>query len=428
MSEETIKEVFDIIVNMEVVRSQKEIPQFDKNDASASIVDALNIVTVALEDRQSDIDNLKETNKDLLLSLQEVSRYQSALDISSIVSIADENGNITYVNDMFCQISGYTKSELIGQNHNLLKSDHHKRMFWDGMWQIISQGNIWHNEIMNLNKEGIGYWVDTTIVPFFNSQGKIVNYLSMGHDITKRKLQEEEAKEYHLQLESINKNLEQFAHTVSHDLKSPLNNAKGLVSIIESSLGEDQPEEVRQYLSLLNETNDKMRSLIDGILQYSKASGRDAKLDRIDLQPFIQEVGDTLTAKGNAKIIFKNDLPEISYNTTVLRQVISNLMSNAIKFNDKEQCTIEFSSRMDDHYYHISIADNGPGVAEKHQEEMFKLFNKVNQDKAKDSSGVGLATVKKIINEAGGNIWVESSLGAGTKFTFTVRIKPKTQW
>lgn len=428
MSEETIKEVFDIIVNMEVVRAQKELPEFDETDASSSIVDALNIVTVALEDRQSEIANLKETNKELLISLQEVSRYQSALDISSIVSIGDQNGNITYVNDMFCQMSGYSKEELIGKNHSILKSDQHKRIFWDGMWQIISQGNIWHNEIMNLNKEGIGYWVDTTIVPFFNGQGEIVSYLSMGHDITKRKLQEEEAKEYHLQLESINKNLEDFAHTVSHDLKSPLNNAKGLVSIIEASLSEDQPAEVKEYLSLLNETNDKMRSLIDGILQYSKASGRDAKLDRILMEPFIHEVANTLTAKGKAKLIFKNTLPEISYNETVLKQVISNLMSNAIKFNDKEQCVIEFSSRMDDYYYHISIADNGPGVAKEYQEDMFKLFNKVNKDSSKDSSGVGLATVKKIINEAGGNIWVDSTLGHGTKFTFTVRIKPKVHW
>lgn len=428
MSEETIKEVFDIIVNMEVVKAQKELLQFDDADASASIVDALNIVTVALEDKQSEIDNLKETNSELLLSLQEVSRYQSALDISSIVSISDGNGIITYVNDMFCEISGYTKAELIGQNHSILKSDQHKRVFWDGMWQIISQGNIWQNEIMNLNKEGIGYWVDTSIVPFFNSQGEIVNYLSMGHDITKRKLQEEEAKEYHLQLESINKNLEYFAHTVSHDLKSPLNNAKGLVSIIENSLGDEQPDEVREYLGLLNQTNDKMRSLIDGILQYSKASGREAKLERINLEPFINEVADTLTAKGDAKIVFKNELPEISYNNTVLKQVISNLMSNALKFNDKNQCVIEFSSTMDDHYYHISISDNGPGVAKEHQENMFKLFNKVNQDKTKDSSGVGLATVKKIINEAGGNIWVDSTQGFGTKFTFTVRIKPKTQW
>lgn len=428
MSNDTIKEIFDIIANLDVVKNQNDQPQFDEEDGSASIADALNKVTVALEDRQSEIDNLKETNRELLLSLQEVSRYQSALDISSIVSITDGEGLITYVNDMFCQISGFTKQELIGKNHNILKSDHHKRVFWDGMWQIISQGNIWHNEIMNLNKEGIGFWVDTTIVPFFNSRGQIVNYLSMGHDITKRKLQEEEAKEYHLQLESINKNLEQFAHTVSHDLKSPLNNAKGLVAIIESSLGEDQPDEVRQYLGLLNQTNDKMRSLIDGILQYSKASGRDSQLERISLEPFINEVTDTLTARGNAQLVFKNQLPEISYNSTVLRQVISNLLSNAIKFNDKAQCIIEFSSTMDDYYYHISIADNGPGVAKEHQENMFKLFNKVNQDKTKDSSGVGLATVKKIINEAGGNIWVESAPGFGTKFTFTMRIKPKVQW
>lgn len=425
MSENTIKEVFDIIVNMEVVKSQKDIPDFDENDATASIVDALNIVSVALEDRQSEIASLKETNRDLLLSLQEVSRYQSALDLSAIVSITDDQGKITYVNDLFCEISGYSKNELIGQNHSILKSDRHKRVFWDGMWQIISQGNIWENEIMNINKEGIGYWVDTTIVPFFNSQGKIVSYLSMGHDITKRKLQEEEVLEHHQQLESINKNLEQFAHTVSHDLKSPLNNAKGLVTIIETTLGDNLSPEVKEYITLLNSTNDKMRSLIDGILQYSKASGRDATLERIDLEPFIREVADTLTAKGNAQFKFINQLPEISYNGTVLRQIISNLLSNAIKFNDKDQCKIEFSSMMDDHYYHISISDNGPGVPKEHQENMFKLFNKVNQDKTKDSSGVGLATVKKIINEAGGNIWVDSKPGFGTKFTFTVRIKPK---
>jgi signal transduction histidine kinase len=295
------------------------------------------------------------------------------------------------------------------------------------MWQIVSQGNIWNNEIMNLSKEGIVFWLDTTIVPFFNRNGDVVNYLAMSHDITKRKNEEDEAIEYQQHVERLNKNLEQFAHTVSHDLKSPLNNANGLVDIIEITLGDDMSDELRQYIDLLKITNGKMRSLIDGILKYAKASGKNQDLEQINLRDFVVEVGETLTAKGKAKLNFLNELPTVTYNNTVLKQILSNLMSNAIKFCDKEECEIKFSSLDDDHYYHISVSDNGPGVDKASHKDMFKLFNKVNENKEIDSSGVGLATVKKIINESGGNIWVDSELGFGTTFTFTVRKKPRTQ-
>lgn len=419
MEDETIKEIFEIITNMDIVKEQIARPEYDASDPVSSIVNVLNIVSEAFEDQNVVLDRLQN-------SISEALRYKKALDHSALVSITDPEGNIKYVNDLFCELSGYSKRELIGQNHSILKSKKHKSTFWNGLWQIISQGNVWQNEIHNLSKEGIGYWVDVTIIPFLDQKGEASSYLSMSRDITKKKNKELETTEYHTHLESINKNLEQFAHTVSHDLKSPLNNAKGLLTIVEGTLGPDVSEETKMYIELLKDTNEKMRGLIDGILSYSKASGRDRENQKIDLKAFILEVGNTLIEKGKLDYIFKTDFPTVMYNEVVLKQVLSNLLSNAIKFNNKDRCIVELSCNEDDHYYHISIYDNGPGVAKEFQEEMFKLFNKVNENAEIDSSGVGLATVKKIINESGGNIWVNSEVGYGTEFIFTIRKKPRT--
>lgn len=130
---------------------------------------------------------LKETQQNLENTLREYESQKLAMDQHSIVSIADKNGNITYVNNRFCDISGFSEAELIGKNHRIIKSDEHNHEFYKNIWNTISNGNVWHGEIKNRKRNGDHYWVESTIVPFLDESGKPYQYVSVRTDITEIK-------------------------------------------------------------------------------------------------------------------------------------------------------------------------------------------------------------------------------------------------
>lgn len=409
-----------MIGNMSARKFDKKLPLVRAGDPMTSIIHGLNFLSDELQENVVERSVLAKKNEELEEALREVSEYKSAIDSGSIVSITDTEGNILHVNDLFCEVSKYSRKELIGKNHKIINSGFHQKHFWVGMWQTISQGNIWRNEVKNRSKDRIHYWIDLTIVPFLNKEHKPIKYLSMGHDITNRKDRQAELHKYQSKLEQVNKNLEEFAHTLSHDLKAPLNNAKGLITLLENILKHEENAEIEQYLDLLKQTNEKMRTLIDGILNYSKAISSEKSLEKINLNDIISELTKTVASNGKVKVNINKKLPIVHYNPIKLKQVLENLFSNAIKFNDKEVCIIDVECTTDSYFHNISIKDNGPGIGTEYQNKIFEMFNKVNTNSKIDSSGIGLATTKKIIQEAGGNIWVESQVGYGSKFIFTI--------
>lgn len=220
-------------------------------------------------------------------------------------------------------------------------------------------------------------------------------------------------------LDELNSKLEKFAYTTAHDLKSPLNSQYGLLQLLELSLPGDN-REAKDYIERLKSVNEKMKSLVEGILAYSVAHFRDVTKELVDWNELLSEVMDVDTVVSRADVSVVGRLPLVYFNKTAGIQVIRNLLDNAIKYSDKERCQVTIESKVFDDYFQISFTDNGPGIAPEHQEKIFGLFNQVEPSVKASSVGIGLATVKGIMEAAGEQIWLESELGKGASFIFTV--------
>ncbi|WP_408048772.1 sensor histidine kinase [Tenacibaculum halocynthiae] len=219
-----------------------------------------------------------------------------------------------------------------------------------------------------------------------------------------------------------NKDLEEFAYVVSHDLKRPLRNIHTLASwVIESDRSdEDKTQEVSENLITLQEQVDQMDLLINGILNYSLQMDKEKDMKLVDVDKLVKRIS-KVNSTSTCIIKVKNKLPKLLFNESQLLQVFQNLIQNAIKHNDKETSEIEIGHEKVNKEHVFSVSDNGPGIEEKYHAKIFQLFQKLEIKSHIDSIGIGLALVKKIIERNGGRIWVESSLGKGTTFYITIQ-------
>jgi signal transduction histidine kinase len=226
-----------------------------------------------------------------------------------------------------------------------------------------------------------------------------------------------------VKLEKKNQELEIFANIAAHDLKSPLANISGLADFFIDNYGPTINEEGHEIIQLIISSSDKLREMIDGLLEYSKTDKivTENKTE-VSLQILKNEISNLFVFKNNCSITFKSNTDFVKTNKTAIEQILINLVANAIKYNDKENAAIEIEVLEEDDFYKISVDDNGPGILKDYHEIIFQIFEVVsNQDRfGKKGNGIGLATVKKIVEDLGGTIRVESEMGKGSKFIFTI--------
>ncbi len=222
------------------------------------------------------------------------------------------------------------------------------------------------------------------------------------------------------ELEEINKNLERFASIAAHDMKSPLSVLVSLTNLIEDELQGHHNKQVVEYLDMLRVTTNQMNNLIMGILEYSKTTLAVRQMLKIDLGKLFHKVAALYGTNEWVVISIGEGMPVVQHSETALTQIINNLLDNAVKYNDKEICQIEIQCTDQGDQYLISVADNGPGVLPDDREKIFDLFENLKTEK-ENSMGIGLATVKKIVTDTSGRIWVEPSENQGARFVFTIK-------
>lgn len=217
-----------------------------------------------------------------------------------------------------------------------------------------------------------------------------------------------------------NKDLEEFAYVVSHDLKRPLRNIYTLTDWLTEDEAHKLNQDTNKSLRLIKEQVTQMDLLVEGILNYSLQMDVEQVVKTIDAQLLVERII-TVNSNENVRITLENKLPKVIFNESQLLQVFQNLIQNAIKHNDKEKVEIHIDYALVANKHQFSVRDNGPGIEEKYFDKIFELFQKLQVETEVDSVGIGLALVKKIIERNGGEIFLESELGKGTTFFFTIK-------
>ena len=264
-----------------------------------------------------------------------------------------------------------------------------------------------------------------------DAQGHIVCYEGMMQDVTERKRAEDEIRSLNAELEArvkerttelqlANRELKDFAYVVSHDLKAPLRAISRLASWLREDYAPAFDDKGHEMVDLLIGRVKRMDHLIDGILEYSRIDRVGNERVPVDLNQIVADVIDSLAPPEHVHITVAHELPSLIIGKTQIFQVFQNLIGNAIKFMDKPQGQIELQCVEDDGNWRFSVSDNGPGIDPKYHDRIFKIFQTLHPRDEFESTGIGLALVKKIVEFHGGKIWLESTGEKGSQFFFTL--------
>ncbi|MGZ0016158.1 PAS domain S-box protein [Yeosuana sp. AK3] len=332
----------------------------------------------------------------------------------------DKDDNILMANQSFVKMSGYSENYLVGKcASELFPTEEFKEIIaLQNQKRNKGLSNSYELKVKNRSGE-IRHWLISG-APNYNINGKVIGSIGVHLDITEIKNLEEQKEKLLKQLEKSNDELHEYAHIVSHDLKSPLRSINALVSWLKEDNQGKFDEVSLQNFELIEATLEKMEGLITDILNYSTV-GAESKIEEFNLNNLIHDLISILYIPEHISIKFLNELPFIVGDKTKIHQLFQNLISNAVKFIDKEHGFITIDVEEKEHHYQFSIKDNGMGIEEKHFKKIFQIFHSIN--KRKDSSGIGLSIVKKIVEMHQGDIWLESEPTKGTAFYFTLSKK-----
>ncbi|MCF8566760.1 PAS domain S-box protein [Alicyclobacillus tolerans] len=347
---------------------------------------------------------LKETLDTMNLALKELADINYALDESLIVAITDQTGKIIFANSKFCEISKYSKEELLGQNHRIINSGHHSKEFFRTMWRTIAQGKVWRGEIKNKAKDGTYYWMDTTIVPCLNKDRKPYQYVSFRIDITDRK----KAEEYLRRSDKIAA-AGQLASAIAHEIRNPLAAIKWTVELLQSN---NSNADQKQFEMILSEL-DRVNSIVGELLLLSKPHV--ASLKSQDLQPLVEMVVSLMNiqarrAKIDILLELEDNLPTVRCDESQIKQVFINLLKNSIEAMPKGGKIRVAGFQNQDNQVVFRIKDEGVGIPPELIARLGEPFHTTKDN----GTGLGLMICHKIVEEHHGRLDIHSEINRGT--------------
>ena len=349
-------------------------------------------------------------------AVQQLADLKRALDHAAIVATTDVTGRITYVNDKFCDISGYAREELIGQDHRLINSGFHPEEFIRDLWVTIANGRVWHGEIRNRAKDGHYYWVDTTIVPFLDSRGKPYQYIAIRADITPRKAAEER-----LAQQAALARLGQMAAVVAHEVRNPLAGIKGAMQVLLSRrAGEDSDVAVMRDIVARIDT---LNALIEDLMMFARP--RPPRLSDVNVRHLLDEAVTMLRRDpigASLDVQIESEDGSITADPDLIRATMLNLLLNAAQaMNGRGR--IHLTSQQRNGFWTIEVRDSGPGIPPGLRREVLEPFFTT---KAR-GGGLGLPIAKRVAELHGGTLALACPESGGTAVTVTLPATPQAR-
>lgn len=331
----------------------------------------------------------------------------------------DNDDKILMCNQSFSKISGYSEEELLGKraSHIFLERNAHDILNKQNLKRIKGHSSSYEIQVKNKLGEKRTWLISGA--PNYNIKGKIVGSIGIHLDITDQKKLQIEKDNLVDVLKSKNDELQEYAQIVSHDLKSPLRNISALSTWIKEDNLKNFNESSLKHFDHLELTLERMEGLISGILKYSTITSETGQKDLIDLNAIVFEIINTLHVPDHISIKLNNELPVIFGDKIKFQQLFQNLLNNAVTHINKKKGVIEIGFEAKNNEYQFYVKDNGVGIDKKYHQQIFKIFYYIT--KSKNSTGIGLSIVKKIVEIHGGKIWLESEPEVGTTFYFTIK-------
>lgn len=382
-------------------------------------------ISVAFFSKQYIFSNvLKNEVEDFETALDKV----EALNKSAIVSITDEFGKIKYVNQLFCEISGYQKDELIGKDHRILNSSHHSKDYIKNMWSTINSGEIWRGEFQNKRKNGEFYWVYSNIIPLFNKKNKM--FISIRFDITSKKILEESLKEEQLKTMHLGKltSIGEMSSNIAHEINNPLSVVLGRIDVIKHKLKKklDLSEgSLDLDFEKLTFSVNRISKIIKTLRDFSRQDVEQEPPSNVSINSIILPTLDLINEKAKNKgiQIELNLIDEFVFCVPIqIEQVLINLLNNSIfevaKFEEK---WIKIETKIIDDFIEFSVIDSGTGIPQEIQQKLTLPF--FTTKPVGEGTGLGLNISKKIIESNLGKFYYDDK-SKNTKFSFLL---PKNQ-
>ena len=417
----TGKTVTDVVMGVFNPREKKyrwinitAIPLFKNSDGRP-----FQVYTVFedITERKADSEALRNTRNYL----------ESLFDYANApIIVWDPNSAITRFNHAFEHMTGYQAEDVIGKDLSMLFPPATRESTLVKINQTL-EGQQWEStEIPILRRDGstrLALWSSANI---YSKDGKtLIATIAQGQDITDRKEAETRLKEYSERLARSNMELQRFAYVASHDLREPLRTISGFLQIISMDYGDKLDDVAKDYIARAVGASERLHKMIDDLLSFSRLETKKKEFARVDLTDVMTTVKNDLEksiAEHRATITVE-PLPEVLADNQQMTILFRNLVDNGVKFHGKDPPVVRITTQRKEDEWVFSVQDNGIGIEPTNYSKIFGMFTRLHPWKEYPGNGIGLSMCKKIVERHGGRIWVESVMGEGTSFFFTLPIR-----
>lgn len=346
------------------------------------------------------------------------------------IVITDPEGEVEFVNPRFCQNTGFESSEIVGHTPRLLCGKDAILEDQEVLWkEMRERRSSWSAQFANCRKDGSIFWEETAVSPVYDTADQIIHFVIIKRDITEQRNHEESMRQAVEHMTETNTQLERFTYLASHDLQEPLRTIVNFSQLLCRHSNGNLDDEEKEFLDFIVEAASHMRALISDLLSYARLAHEDRPFVPTSAEAACEAAmhnlrGSIMESHASIEI---GSLPIVSADKIQLMQLFQNLLSNALKFHRPEVTPRVFITAVEetDHWI-FSVTDNGIGIEDTAQ-DIFEAFRRLHPRNIYPGTGIGLANCRRIVERHGGRIWMESQVGKGTTFRFTLPKIPPVQ-